>query len=235
MSAPSGRRRPFPARARRVATLSLAAAVATAAAPLAGAHTLGAQRPTVEVQLPNPSRLTVEGPLVRSRAMLSDTRTRELLQSGFGARLHYRVELWADGFFDELIRAAEWDVRVLFRGVEETYEVIQQVGDRTLSLGAFARIDDAEAAVSRPVRVPLSAPARNRRFYYRVTLTVEAMSISDLDEVNRWLRGELEPAVRGEANAGTAFTRGLRALTTRLLGAERREYITRSATFRPGR
>jgi hypothetical protein len=220
-------------RRRRLATLALVAGAMLAAAPATPAGALLAQRPSVEVQLPTPSRLTMEGPLVRSRAMLSDARTRELLQSGFGARLHYRVELWADGFFDELIRAAEWDVFVRFQGVEETYEVIQQVGDRTLSLGAFAALDDAEAAVSRPVRVPLSAPRANRRLYYRVTLNVEAMSISDLDEVNRWLRGDLQPAVRGEANPGTAFTRGLRALTTRLLGAERREYVTRSATFRP--
>lgn len=191
------------------------------------------ERPGLEVQLPNPTRLTVEGPLVRSRAMLSDDRTRELLRSGFGAHLHYRVELWADGFFDELIRAAEWDVIVRFRGVEQTYEVVQRVGDRVLSLGAFAEIADAEAAVSRPVRVPISAPRANRRFYYRVTLDVETMSVSDLDEVNRWLRGDLEPAVRGETNPGTAFTRGLRALAARLLGAERREYVERSSSFRP--
>ncbi len=190
-------------------------------------------RPRVEIQLPTASRLTTDGPLVRSRSMLSDAKTRELLRSGFPARLHYRVELWADGrYFDELQRTAEWDVIVRFRGVEQTYEVMQIVGDHVLSLGAFARLDDAEAAVSRPVRVPMSAPARNRRFYYRVALDVEAMSVSDLDEVSRWLRGELQPAVRGEANAGTAFTRGLRALSTRLLGGERREYGARSATFR---
>lgn len=201
-----------------------------AAAPVRVLH---AQRPGVEIQLPNSSRLTMEGPLVRSRAMLSDARTTELLQSGFAARLHYRVELWADGFFDELQRTAEWDVVVQWRGVEQTYEVSQRVGDRDLSLGAFVRIEDAEAAVSRPVRVPLSAPRENRRYYYRVTLNVEAMSISDLDEVNQWLRGELQPAVRGDANPGTALTRGLRALTARLLGGERREYVSRSASFRP--
>lgn len=209
----------------------LAFAVLAAAAPV------GAQqaRPGVEVQLPNASRLTLEGPLVRSRAMLSDARTRELLQSGFAARLHYRVELWADGFFDELQRTAEWHVVVEPDGVDDTYVVRQHVADLELALGAFAALDDAEAAVSRPVRVPISAPRQNRRYYYRVTLTVETLSISDLDEVNRWLRGELEPAVRGRGNPGTAFTRGLRSLTARLLGGENREYVTRSASFRPPR
>lgn len=206
-----------------------------AAALLGG--TLGAQeRPSVQVQLPIPSRLTMEGPVVRSHHMLSDDATRELLRSGFPARLHYRVELWADGrFFDELRRDAEWDVVVRWEGVDQTYEVIQVVGDHRLSLGAFTRIEDAEAAVSRPVRVPISAPNQDRRFYYRVTLDVEALSVSDLDEVERWLKGELQPAVSGRGNPGTAFTRGLRALTTRLLGGERREYATRSPSFRPRR
>ena len=205
------------------------------AVPL-GAPLAGQSRPGVEVQLPNPSRLTVEGPLVRSRAMLRDERAQELLQSGFPARLHYRVELWADGrWFDELQRAAEWEVVVRLRGVEQTYEVLQKVGDRVLSLGAFAKLADAEAAVSRPVRVPISAPRQDKRFYYRVTLSVEALSVSDLEELNRWLQGELQPAVRGEVNPGTALTRGVRSLTTRLLGGDRREYATRSSSFRPRR
>ncbi len=188
----------------------------------------------MQVQLPHASRLVAEGPLVRSYDMLSDDETQELLRSGFPARLHYRVELWADGrFFDELRRDAEWDVVVRWEGVDQTYEVFQLVGDRRFSLGAFARIEDAEAAVSRPVRVPIRAPDEDRRFYYRVTLDVEVLSISDLDEVERWLKGELQPAVSGRGNPGTAFTRGLRALTTRLLGGERREYSTRSASFRP--
>jgi hypothetical protein len=168
--------------------------------------------------------------------MLGDPRMRELLQSGFPARLHYRVELWADGrLFDELTRTAEWDVVVRFLGVEQTYEVLQVVSGRTLSLGAFNRIEDAEAAVSRPLRVPITAPRGDRRYYYQATLQVDVLSSSDLDEVNRWLQGELSPAVRGERNAGTAFARGVRSLTSRLLGGERRQYATRSASFRPRR
>jgi hypothetical protein len=143
------------------------------------------------------------------------------------------VELWADGrFFDELQRSAEWEVRVVTRGAEQRYEVIQLVGQRPLSLGSFTRLEDADGAVSRPVRVPLRAPAEDRRFYYLVTLEVEALSVSDLDEVNRWLSGDLTPAVRGERNPGSALGRGLRSLASRLLGGERREYTEQS---RPSR
>ena len=191
-------------------------------------------RPGVEIQLPSASRLTMEGPIVRSRGTLSDASIRQLLQSGFPARLHYRLELWADGrFFDELQRTIEWDVVVEFRAVEQTYEVIQHVGDRPLSLGAFRRVEDAEVAASRPMRVPIAAPADDRRFYYLATLEVETLSVSDLDEVERWLRGELQPAVRGDRNPGTALTRGIRSLATRLLGGDRRQYSVRSPSFRP--
>lgn len=192
--------------------------------------------PGLEIQLPTASRLTAEGPLVRASGVLSDARMRELLRSGFPARLSYRVELWSsERFFDELHRTAEWEVNVRWRGVDQRYEVIQVVGGQAFSLGAFARVEDAESAVERPLRVPIAAPASRRRFYYKASLEVRTLSVSDLDEVNAWLSGELRPAVRGERNPGTAFTRGFRALTTRLLGGERREYAARTSTFRPPR
>jgi hypothetical protein len=67
--------------------------------------------------------------------------------------------------------------------------------------------------------------------YYNVELDVEMLSVSDLDEVERWLRGELRPAVRGQRNPGTAVTRGVRTVVAKLLGAEKRHYEERSARF----
>lgn len=198
------------------------------------ATSLAAQgAPRLELQLPTPSRLTQEGPLVRARDVLSDARMRELLRSGFPARLSFRVELWSsERFLDQVHRVVEWEVLVRWRGVDQKYEVTQSVGGQPFALGAFDRIEDAEAAVERPLRVPIAAPVSRRRFYYQGVLEVRTLSVSDLDEVNAWLRGELQPAVRGERNPGTALTRGLRSLTTRLLGGERREYAARTATFR---
>ncbi len=206
-----------------VATVVLGTAVTAQRAP----------GPRLEILLPTPTRLTAEGPLVKARGVLTDPRMRELLASGFPARLSYRVELWSsERWVDELHRTAEWEVQVRWRGVDEKYEVTQIVGGRALSLGAFARIEDAESAVERPLRVPMAAPASRRQFYYEAALEVRTLSVSDLDEVNAWLRGELQPAVRGQRNPGTALTRGVRSLTTRLLGGERREYGARTATFR---
>lgn len=202
------------------------------AAPLAQAQ----GRPGLAVELPNTTRLTAEGPLVRAEGVLSDNRMRELLSSGFPARLHYRVELWSsDRWFDNLHRTAEWNVLVRWRGVDQMYEVTMFVGETVQPLGAFRNIEDAEAAVERPLRVPIAAPASNRLYYYVASLEVETLSVSDLDEVGRWLRGEAQPTLRGERNPGTALSRTIKSITSRLLGGERRGYGARTGEFRPGR
>lgn len=191
------------------------------------------QAQAIEIQLPPPARLAEEGPLVSARGILGDRYLSELVRSGFPARLRFRVELWAEGrLVNELQRVVEWEVVVRPRGADDRYEVLQFVGGRPLSLGAFARLEEADATVARPVRAPIQPGRDGRRRYYLARVDVAALSVTDLDEVNRWLRGELQPAVRGERNPGTALTRGIRTVATRLLGGERRSYEARSAGFR---
>jgi len=60
------------------------------------------------------------------------------------------------------------------------------------------------------------------------------LSLRDLDEVERWLRGDLRPAIHGERNPGTAVTNGLRTLFLHLIGAQRRHYEARSKPFTAG-
>jgi hypothetical protein len=217
-------------------TLPHRAFVLAAAMLIAAPKAHAQERPGLAIELPNATRLTAEGPLVRAEGVLADERMRELLSSGFPARLHYRVELWSsDRWFDNLHRTAEWNVLVRWRGVDQMYEVTMFVGDRVLPLGAFRNIEDASAAVERPLRVPITAPASNRMYYYVASLEVETLSVSDLDEVGRWLRGEAQPTIRGERNPGTALSRTIKSITSRLLGGERRGYGARTDEFRPGR
>jgi hypothetical protein len=199
---------------------------------LAGSATI-VHAQSIEIQLPPAARLVDEGPLVSARGILRDRYLSELVRSGFPARLRFRVELWAEGrLVNELQRAVEWEVVVRPRGADDRYEVLQIVGGRPLSLGAFVRLEEADATVARPVRVPIDPGPDGRRRYYLARVDVAALSVTDLDEVNRWLRGELQPAVRGERSPGTALTRGIRTIATRLLGGERRSYEARSAGFR---
>ena len=214
--------------ARRAPTLVfLLALTLLAAVP---ARALHAQRVGVDIALP--AAPASEGPTVRSVGLLRDSRTRDLLLNGFPVRLHYRVELWTTGgWFNDLVSQREWDVVVRYDPLAKSYGVARIDGDQAQPIGRFTELADAEGAVERPARVPL-APRHGERQYYTAVLEVETLSLSDLDEVESWLRGELKPAVRGRRNPGTALTRGVRTLLVKLLGGEKRQYETRSGTFR---
>lgn len=197
-----------------------------------------AQRPALTVQLPPRAIAANEGPMISSRGILEDRELRDLLRHGFPARLHYRVELWsAEGWFDDLERTTEWDVIVRYDPLEKKYRAaridIEGDRERITPLGEFVQLVEVAAAVERPVRAPIEPRRRGRRHYYNVLLAIETLSYNDLDEVERWLRGELRPAVRGKRNPGTAVGRGVQTLVVRLLGGKRREYRARSPTFRP--
>lgn len=201
---------------------------------LASAAVLSAQRnPTLEISLPSAAQLAQAGPLIVARDMLSGTRTREPLAAGFPARFHFTVALWSEGSLgDQAERLAEYDVLVNYIAMEKKYQVVQVMNDRPLSLGKFDRVEDAEGAIARPTRAPISAFPSKHRLYYRVTLDVAILQLSDLDEVNRWLKGELEPVIHGKRDPGTAITRSIRMLASRLLGGDTREFEAETGTFR---
>jgi len=200
---------------------------------LSGGRDLHAQRePTLEIQLPAADQLTRAGPLISATAMLSSARARDPLAAGFPARFHFLVTLWSEGNFGNAIeRRAEYDVLVTYSAMEKKYQVVQNMNDHVLSLGKFDRVEDAEGAIARPTRAPIRAFASRKRLYYRVTLDVQVLNASDLDEVNGWLKGELEPAIHGDRNPGTALTRTIRYLTSRLLGGDSRQFEAQTPGF----
>ncbi|MEP7346386.1 MAG: hypothetical protein ABI877_14040 [Gemmatimonadaceae bacterium] len=197
------------------------------------APALAQGRPTLELILPPPAALTTEGPAVRVENVISDKSMQELLQSGFPAQLHYRVELWsAGGIFHTMRRAVEWDVIVRYDAVAGNYRVANIRDDKVVPIGQFARFAEAVAEVERPYRAPIVAQREPGRQYYTATVEVVTLSFGDLDELERWLRGDAGPAVQGNANPGTALGRGVRKLFARLVGGERRNLRARSGTFR---
>ena len=209
-------------------------AVLWSAATLALATPAAAQpTPRIDLTLPAQGALLREGPTLRGTGLLADAQLRDLVRNGFPARFSFRVELWSTGgFFNNLEASTNWDVIVRYDPLEKVYEVVRIAGNQAVALGRFADVDSAGYAVARPVRVPLNAPSRSR-YYYAATLDVEVLSLSDLDELERWLRGELRPAVSGRKNPGTALTRGVRTLVVRLLGGTKRHFEAKTGTFRP--
>jgi hypothetical protein len=209
--------------------LSLAASVV-----VASAAPLDAQKVRLEVGLPAQPALADEPPAVSSAGLLADASMRDLLANGFPARLHYRLERWASGrWFDDLKAAFEWDVILKYDVLGKKYQVVRVVNKKAESLGEYPAAADAEGAAEAAYKVAIALPKKGERGYYNLLLDVETLSLSDLDEVQRWLRGELKPAVSGKKNPGTALGRGVQTLVVRLLGGEKRHYEARTGTFRP--
>jgi hypothetical protein len=144
------------------------------------------------------------------------------------------MERWSTGgWFDDIAAESEWDVVVRYDALSKVFQVYRVVRRKTVLLGTVPTIQEAEALLDQQFAAPISPPRKGRRSYYTLTLSIETLSLTELDEVERWLRGELKPAVRGKKNPGTAVGRGVRTVMVRLLGGEKRRYETRSGTFRP--
>lgn len=206
--------------------------IAFCALPLSAVY--GQQRPRLEFTLPAAEALAAEGPSIRALDVISDVESRSLLESGFPAQLHFRIELWSAGrVFDALRSSVEWDVFVYYDALGKKYRVVrvESDGKAVTSAGQFGSFEEMVKEVERAQRVPLKAARHSSAQYYIAVLDVESLSLTDLNEVERWLRGELQPAVRGDGNPGTALGRGIRRMFVRLLGAERRNLQARSRTF----
>jgi hypothetical protein len=181
------------------------------------------RRVTLEVAPP----IAMAGtPTVTTTNLFGDADMRDLVRSGFPASLRFRLELWrVGGLFNDLEGQREWELIVQYDPSAQRYRVVQRQGNRLDDLGSFATLSTAQAVLERPTRILLAPEREGSRYYYNLTLTIEALSVSDMDQLERWLRG-----VRG-GTAASAFGSGMRTLMLRMLGGEKRVYAKRSTTF----
>lgn len=193
-----------------------------------------AQRaPELEVT-PLPSNSPPRGASIRAASLLGGAKIQELLRSGFPAAMTFRLELWrVGGLFNELESSSQWNVLLRYDPYSQQYLVVRRQGTALQEdFGGFPTLREAEAILDKPYIVALRPRRSDTRYYYNVVVDIEALSVSDLDELERWLRGELQPAVRGKRAPLSALRRGLGTLLSRVLGGETLHYEARSATFR---
>ncbi|MBL0937426.1 MAG: hypothetical protein IBJ03_00945 [Gemmatimonadaceae bacterium] len=204
--------------ARLVLTLWLLLGIPAAAA--------AQSRPEIEIRVTP----TSYPPLVAVRGVLTEREFEPLLRNGFPTRIHVRTEIWTEGrWFDDVRGRAEWDVIVQYDVVDRSYNVARLVGDRVINLGSYLRFADARAASELAYLPNLPVPRRGQKGYILVQAEVGALEVSDLDELERWLKGEANPAVRGKRSPASAITRGMRTLASRILGGEIRRLEARTA------
>ncbi len=164
-------------------------------------------------------------PEVRLSGVLRDRALREALESGLPLRFHLRVELWRKDVFDHLVGSQEVSRALVRSAIEEGFAL--EDGRTEHRYGTLRQV---EAAMEASFQVALR-PTHQGRHYYLATLDVETLSLSDLDELRRWLRGEARPAVQGRKPVGSAVETGVRRFFVRLLGLPTRHYVVRSRSF----
>lgn len=168
-------------------------------------------------------------PLAHVGPVLDDDDLEEAARSGVPIRLRVRVELWRDGWTDDLVATERWAAVLAYDPLTKEFLVRGRSADAPVR--RFASYADARAAIegNYPLQI---RPNRSGRYYYLGRLEIETLSLSDIQELERWLQGELQPAVRGDRSVTGALGDGAKRLIIRLLNLPARGLETRSARFR---
>jgi hypothetical protein len=150
------------------------------------------------------------------------------LHSGLPVRILVKAELWKDGFFDRQRGRGEWRASVHYDPLERRYRAA------TGGEGAMETSVDSLAAAREALQaafvLPLQ-PVEEGRYYYLGQVEIETLSLSDLDELQRWLRGDLSASARSEDEVGTVVGRGFHRVMVRVLGIPTRRYRVRTQPF----
>jgi hypothetical protein len=199
-----------------------------AGALLAGASAVpqaAAQSPSLTVTLQSAV------PRVQSTGLLADGRFVALMRSGFPLRLHYRLELWKvrASWFDQFVREASWDAVARHDALADDFVLIRTGG----SVTRYATPEELARALDIPYSVTLRPASGGRgRFYFLCRLDVTTLNDTDLEELSRWLKGDVGPAVSGGGNFGGALARGAQRVLVRIAGLPRQQLEARSPILR---
>ncbi len=185
----------------------------------------------LEVRLtPDSAPRGQRAPVIRSDNLLGDGRWLSTLRSGLPVRLHYRVEVWRsrNGWLDQLTRQLYWDVVVRHEPLLDQYTMLTIFGSRVQER-RYATLDALTAALAFAYQINVS-PDEPGSYYYTGTLEVSTLSDTDLDELDRFLEGEVEGG-GGQAGLGETIERGATRFLLRLAGLPSLRLEARTGRF----
>lgn len=161
--------------------------------------------------------------------LFSDMELVQTVLSGLPLRIRLRVQLWKDGFFDSQKGQYEWRGSVLLDPLTHRFRV--QSSERTGVGTQVNTLEEARDALQLTLNVPLR-PNEPGKYYYVAGLEMETLSLTDLEELQRWLQGELVPAVEGDRDVEGALATGFRRILVRMLGLPAKRFQIQSPSFR---
>lgn len=173
--------------------------------PVTGA----AQRVTLGVTL-TPDTL-VDGrqmrlPRVQTRELLAG-RWGEALRNSLPLRLQFQIDIWRsrDGWIDQFERTVEWGVVVRHEALFDQYTVTHPHarGATEVTLATWAAL---QQYLNREQLI-LARPGGRGTYYFHVRLTITTLSEEDVDELERFVRGENTAPTRDRTTPQRAFLR----------------------------
>jgi hypothetical protein len=164
---------------------------------------------------------------VRTRNLFADTPWLSALRQGLPVRLQYRLEVWRSraGWFDVLDRQLEWTVVVRHEPLLDQFSVVRLIPPNRVLQNRYATPGALAAVLGSTIYRFKVAPESEGQYYYAASLDVSTLSDSDLDDLQRLLKGELG---RGE---GQSLTQRARRLILRLAGLPTLSVQGRSESF----
>jgi hypothetical protein len=217
---------------RRGASPLLAALLLAAGALRAQESGDGAKpSPRLQIELRRDSAGALLPPVVRATNLMSDGAFEGSLRNGFPVRFEFRLGLWRDAWlYDRPAGELTRDVVVVLDPVTNTYQLIRSPDSTVATLPDVRSLDSALATPFTVDVVPLHQAGR---YYYIATLDAESLPLSELEEIERWLRGDLGRALTQRGDVNNAFSRGARLIMIRLSGLPHRSLQARTAKFTP--
>ena len=204
----------------------------TVAAVLTLSGQAAAQRVAVELSLSRDTLLdgrNLKLQIIRVRNLLTDSRWSDALRNSLPLRMQFQLETWRsrDTWVDQYEGASEWEVVVRHEALFDQYTVTIRTsgGARETTYPTWEAL---EAALALPNLIR-TRPSGTGTYYYSVTLTISTLDRDDLEELERYLRGE---TVRpDERDRGGARRSGIRLLLGMTGGLPRDVLERRSAKF----
>lgn len=219
----------------RTAGLLLAALLSAAATARAqeAAEPAAPVKPQLSLTLFPAAPAAPDSVVVRAERLLEDGVFDGALRNGFPVRFHFTLELWREAtLFDRLDRDAEWDAVVRLDPLTGEFDLIRSGG----TIEHFTTVAAASRALATRFKVDLLAPhGSGARYYYVAALDISSLSLTELEEVERWLTGDVGPAIKAKGNIADALANGARRLLIRFSGLPRRRLERRSPAFVAGR
>ena len=157
----------------------------------------------------------------------------ESVRSGLPALVRVRLELWRQRstLWDQLVLERQLEFRVLYDLLDERFEVIDEGGDRLLSTDSLEELHELLGGEQAFPLCALEELSENRRYYLVMDLRIEPLSLEEIRDLERWLRGSLGSSGRDKRAVG-AFPRQLFGVLKSRVGLGERRRTERGEVFR---